>query len=102
MAGLDSSITSIVGISGPDSNPADSSLSGNIAYTANVIIGILIVVAVFFIIKGAWEWMNTGSGDPKEARETVINAAVGIIVLVLAFFIVRLFVGGAVFLDKQF
>ena len=98
MAGLDQSLKSAVGIA--TNNPADGDLAGNLAGVANVIIGIVVVVSVFFIIKGAWEWMQ--GNDKNEAQQTITNAVIGIIVSILAFFIVQLFTGGAKYFTTLF
>jgi uncharacterized protein YqgC (DUF456 family) len=98
MAGLDVSIRSAVGIA--TNNPADGDLVGTIAGIANVLIGLIVIISVFFIFKGAIEWMQ--GNDKNEAQQTITNAVIGVIVSILAFFIVRLFTGGSSFLITLF
>ena len=65
---------------------------------ANILIGLVAVVSVFFIIWGAIQWMNEGA---EKGQKTVVNAVVGLIIAVLAFFIVQLSTGAAGFLQTQ-
>lgn len=67
-----------------------SSLIGTIAIIANSVILIVVAASIFFIIRGAFEWIR---GDAKKGQAIVTNAVLGIIVAVIAFFLVQLAVG---------
>lgn len=65
-------------------------LVSTIAIIANSIILIVVAASIFFIIRGAFEWIR---GDAKKGQAIVTNAVLGIIVAVIAFFLVQLAVG---------
>lgn len=98
MAGLIDDVRNVVGIG--TNNPASSdNLTNTVTFFANFLISIIAAVSVFFIIKGAWEWIN--GNEKNEAQQTIINAVIGLIVAILAFFIVQFFVGSALFLNNS-
>jgi Type IV secretion system pilin len=75
-----------------------SSLQNTLIGFANVLIGLVAIVSVFFIIWGAIQWMNEGA---EKGQKTVVNAVIGLVIAVLAFFIVQLATGAAGFLQTQ-
>lgn len=66
---------------------------------ANSLILLIAAISVFYVIKGAIEFMT--GGEKNNATKTITNAIIGIIVAVLAFFIVQVTVGGASFLNSK-
>lgn len=71
------------------------SLSTITETVANYVIGILVLIAVFYIIKAGYEFV-TASGDSDKvnlARQSVMYAAIGIIIALLAKGIVNFVIG---------
>lgn len=71
-----------------------TSLVGNIA---NIVIGIIAAISVFYIIYGAVLWMNEGA---EKGQKVVVNAVIGLVIAILAFFIVQFAVGAGGFLNN--
>ena len=74
----------------------DNSVRNTLINIANIVIGLIAIVSVFFIIWGAIQWMNEGA---EKGQKTVVNAVIGLIIAVLAFFIVQLTTGAAGFIQ---
>jgi membrane associated rhomboid family serine protease len=74
----------------------DASIRNTLINIANIIVGLVVIVSVFFIIWGAIQWMNEGA---EKGQKTVVNAVIGLIIAVLAFFIISLTTGTATFLQ---
>ena len=91
MAGLSDDIKNVVGA---NSNQGLSGISNQVGIFANILIGIIAAVSVFYIISGAFKWMQSGE---KEARPMITNAVIGLIVAILSFFIV----GSSLFLNTK-
>jgi hypothetical protein len=68
-----------------------TTLTTVIALVANIIIGILAAVAVFYIINGAIKWMNN---DPQGGQKQVVGAGIGLVVVLCSFLVVQFAVGG--------
>jgi Type IV secretion system pilin len=77
---------------------SSDSLQNTLIGFANILIGLVAIISVFFIIWGAIQWMNEGA---EKGQKTVVNAVIGLVIAVLAFFIVQLATGTATFLQGQ-
>ena len=93
------SYSAVGGVTGADTSSLNvGTITNTVANIANIIIGIIAAVSVFYIIWGAIQWMN---GKADEGQKTVVNAVIGLIVAILAFFIARFAVGAGTFLNTQ-
>lgn len=76
------------GNQGINSNTSINTLLGN---TVTIIFIAAVIVVVFFLIFGGFEWILSGGDKEKigHARGRIINALIGLAILALAFVIVR-------------
>lgn len=75
----------------------NNTITRTIGFIANIVIGIIAAISVFYIIYGAWEWLNN---NPEKGQKTLVNAVIGLIIAILAFFIVQFAVGAGSFLER--
>jgi hypothetical protein len=57
---------------------------------ANILIGVIAAISVFYIIYGAVLWMNN---DAEKGRKVVVNAAIGLVIALISFLITQFVVG---------
>jgi hypothetical protein len=84
------------------SNPSNTVI-GIISIVANGLIGLAVLISVFFIIYAGWMILSGGgegkSDGIKEGQKMLINAFIGLAVSILSFIIVQYMVG---FIDSLF
>jgi hypothetical protein len=80
-------------------NPS-TSIGGLITNALTIIFIAAVLLVLFFIVMGAFQWITSGGDKEKvgNARKTIIAALVGLALLALAFLIVRV-VGSVLNID---
>jgi len=76
---------------------SNSDLSTTLNQIMNYVVGILIVVAIFYVIWAAYDFVTSNGSEEKVngARKKIMYAMIGIIVALLAKGIVALVLGAA-------
>lgn len=82
-----------------DNTASRNTIVAIVNIVANALIGLVVIVSVFFIIYAGWMILSGGSEGIKEGQKILINAFIGLAVAILSFLIVQYLVG---FLDTVF
>jgi hypothetical protein len=94
MAGLFDNVRTVTGANG---SIGVAGVQNQVVLYANIFIGLIAAISVFYIIKAGWEWMN--GGEKNQAQQTMVNAVIGLIVALLAFIFVQFVVGGSTLIE---
>ena len=81
-----------VGVESPEGIvPANTPIGAIVTFLVGFIIVLAILVAVFFIVIGALQWITSGGDKQKvaDARNHIIAAIVGLIIVALTFVIIN-------------
>ncbi len=72
-----------------------SKLGSYIGTIISIILGIAVIIALFFLIYGGIKWILSGGdkGGVEAARNTIVAAIVGLVITFLAFLIINI-IGG--------
>ena len=90
-----SASTTPVPMSPPPGMMADATLSTLVPTILNVVFGIGAVIALFFLIYGAYSWITSSGdkGNTEKARNRIVAAVVGLILLSATWAIMNIVLG---------